>query len=190
LEMIRDAFLRARERLLRKRGLKLVLQLVGVMDEDPSLIRWYERLEVSGRDIPYPRFVRWLRHRVTWDFALAPLVANEFNEAKSAIKFLEYAALGVPGIFSDVGEYGSTIEHGETGLLVASDRLQDWEQAIFELASNPPLRERLATNARRELLNKHLLGDAVPIWLSVIGENRGENYAHLVPRSQRRFVSR
>lgn len=190
LEMIRDSFLRARERLLRKRGLKLVLQLVGVMDEDPSLIRWYERLEVSGRDIPYPRFVRWLRNRITWDFALAPLVENEFNEAKSAIKFLEYAALGVPGIFSDVGEYGSTIEHGETGLLVGSDRVQDWEQAIFELASNAPLRERLATNARRELLSKHLLGDAVPIWLSVIGENRGENDAHSVPRSERGFVSR
>lgn len=190
LEMIREPFLRARERLLRKRGLKLVLQLIGVTEEDPSLIRWYERLEVSGRDIPYPRFVRWLRHRVTWDFALAPLVPNEFNEAKSAIKFLEYAALGVPGIFSDVGEYGSTIEHGETGLLVASDRVQEWGQAIFELASNRPLREKLATNARRELLNRHLLGDAVPTWLSVICENEGDNRADFVPQSQLGLVSR
>jgi hypothetical protein len=176
--------------LLRQHNLQLILQLVGGMNEGMSALRWYERLEVSGQDISHPRFMRWLRQIVTWDFALAPLVANEFNEAKSAIKFLEYAALGVPGIFSDVGEYSSTIEHGETGLLVASDRVQDWEQAIFELASNAPLRERLATNARRELLNKHLLGDAVPIWLSVIGENRGENYADLVPRSQRGFVSR
>jgi glycosyltransferase involved in cell wall biosynthesis len=127
---------------------------------------------------------------VTWDFALAPLVPNEFNQAKSVIKFLEYAALGVPGIFSHVGEYGSTIEHGETGLLVASDRVQQWEQAIFDLASNPPLRERLATNARRELLNRHLLGDTVPIWLSVIAENAGNNCADRVPRSHARFVSR
>jgi glycosyltransferase involved in cell wall biosynthesis len=190
LEMIREPFLRARERLLRERGFKLVLQLVGVIDEDSSSRRWYERLEVPGRDIVYPRFVRWLRQMVTWDFALAPLVPNEFNQAKSVIKFLEYAALGVPGIFSHVGEYGSTIEHGETGLLVASDRVQQWEQAIFDLASNPPLRERLATNARRELLNRHLLGDTVPIWLSVIAENAGNNCADRVPRSHARFVSR
>jgi hypothetical protein len=83
--------------------------------------RRYERLEVSGQDISHPRFMRWLRQIVTWAFALAPLVPNEFNQAKCVVKFL---------------------------------------------------------------------GDAVPTWLSVIGKNRGENYAHLVLRSQRRFVSR
>ena len=42
--MIREPFLRARERLFRERGLKLVLQLVGGMDEDAPSLRWYERL--------------------------------------------------------------------------------------------------------------------------------------------------
>jgi glycosyltransferase involved in cell wall biosynthesis len=170
LEMIREPFLRARERLFRERGLKLVLQLVGGMDEEAPSLRWYERLARPDRDASYPRFVRWLRQTVTWDLAVAPLAPNAFNEAKSALKFLEYAALGVPGIFSNVGEYDTAIENRRTGLLIDSNRADDWEEAIIELASNCSLREKLAANARRRLLENYLLGNTVPIWVSLLAE--------------------
>ncbi len=124
LEMIREPFLRARERLLRDCGIRLILQLIGGIGEDKST-PWYERLEVPKGHAPYPRFVRWLRRTAAWDFGLAPLVAHPFNEAKSALKFLEYAALGVPGIFSRVGEYPQVIEDRRTGLLADSGRLNN-----------------------------------------------------------------
>jgi glycosyltransferase involved in cell wall biosynthesis len=127
LEMIREPFLNARERLLRERGIRLILQLVGGISEDNSA-PWYERLEVPKGHTSYPRFVRWLRRTVAWDFGLAPLVACPFNEAKSALKFLEYAALGVPGIFSHVGEYPEVIEDRRTGLLADSGHPEKWEE--------------------------------------------------------------
>ena len=40
--------------------------------------------------LPDPRFVRWLRQTVTWDFAVAPLAPNALNQAKnSGLKFLD-----------------------------------------------------------------------------------------------------
>jgi hypothetical protein len=88
-----------------------VLQLVGI--EDQASESWWERLEIPEGKSIYPVFVRWLRETITWDFGIAPLVENSFNRGKSALKFLEYAALGIPGIFSNVGEYGDVVEIGK-----------------------------------------------------------------------------
>ena len=167
LEMIREPFLRARERLLRDCGIRLILQLIGGIGEDKSA-PWYERLEVPRGHSSYPRFVRWLRRTAAWDLGLAPLVADPFNEAKSALKFLEYAALGVPGIFSRVGEYSEVIEDRRTGLLADSNRPEEWEELIIELAASPSLRKTLATNALRQTQGHHLLSDKVQAWLSVL----------------------
>lgn len=43
--------------------------------------------------------------RMDLDLALAPLVANPFNEAKSPLKLMEYGILGYPVVCSDVGPY-------------------------------------------------------------------------------------
>ena len=52
-----------------------------------------------------------------WDVAVAPLHDTAFNRCKSDLKFLEYAALGLPGIYSDVVPYKHAVRHEETGLL-------------------------------------------------------------------------
>jgi GT2 family glycosyltransferase len=172
LEMVREPFLRARDRLLRDRGIQLLLQLVGGIDEKEfSPQHWYERLAVPSGHASYPRFVRWLRGTVSWDFALAPLVLSSLNQSKSALKFLEYTGLGVPGIFSNLGEYGDVIQDQETGLLIDSNCPGDWEEAIVKLASSPPLRERLSLNARKRVLERYILGKAVPRWVSLVAES-------------------
>ncbi|HZX30417.1 MAG TPA: glycosyltransferase [Rhodocyclaceae bacterium] len=43
--------------------------------------------------------------RMDLDLALAPLVANAFNEAKTPLKLMEYGILGYPVVCSDVGPY-------------------------------------------------------------------------------------
>jgi len=172
LEMVREPFLRARERLLRDYGIRLILQLIGGMAEAKPK-PWYERLEVPRGHSSYPRFVRWLRRTAAWDFGLAPLVAHPFNESKSALKFLEYAALGIPGIFSRVGEYSEVIEDRRTGLLTDSNGPEEWEELIIELASSPSLRKTLATNALRQTLGHHLLSYKVQAWLSALIPKQG-----------------
>jgi hypothetical protein len=70
---------------------------------------------------------------------LAPLAAETFNEAKSDLKLLEYAALGLPAVASPVGPYrGAT-----TSLTVRAERVTDWvEQTAVCLTGSLSPRER------------------------------------------------
>ena len=169
LDLIREPLLRARERLLRDHGVELIFQIIGGMSDEGSQSQsWYERMEIPDDCTRYPEFVQWLRETVDWDFALAPLLDSPFNQSKSALKFLEYAALGVPAIFSSVGEYPAVVKHRENGLLIASDRAEEWEEAIVELAVSPALRTTLAANAKSETQRNHLLCHVVPIWKNLL----------------------
>ncbi len=66
------------------------------------------------------------------DLALVPLLDTEFNRAKSNIKWLEYSAIGMPAIFSDLALYRDHVEHGRTGWL-AQNSLASW-YAMINLA--------------------------------------------------------
>jgi GT2 family glycosyltransferase/glycosyltransferase involved in cell wall biosynthesis len=84
------------------------------------------------------------------DVGLAPLADHPFNRCKSAIKWLEYAACGVPGVFAALAPYQSVVRDGETGLL-AGDDPDAWYEAICALALDAGLRRRIAAAARREV---------------------------------------
>ena len=100
----------------------------------PSDDEWFERIPVPNDAKEYPAFVAWLRSiGGDHDFAVAPLCDTRFSRSKSDLKFLEYAALGLPCAASDVAPYRSTIEHGTDGLLVANDD-DAWLAALTELA--------------------------------------------------------
>jgi O-antigen biosynthesis protein len=51
--------------------------------------------------LSYPRIIKGLKA----DIGFAPLVDNTFNRCKSNIKALEYTALGIPGVYSNVEPY-------------------------------------------------------------------------------------
>ena len=168
LEMIREPFLRARQRLQSDRNIRLDLEIIGAFHDDPMASRWCRRLEIPKGCAAYPRFVRWLRETVVWDFALAPLCNEPLNHSKSALKFFEYAGLGLPGIFSRVGEYAHVIQDYETGLLIDPGASEAWEDAIVEMASSTALRKKLTLGAREQTRQRHLLGDKVSSWFSAL----------------------
>jgi hypothetical protein len=61
-------------------------------------------------------YYRYLR-TAGWTIGLAPLRDSDGNRAKTGNKYREYAALGIPGIYSDMPVYSSSVRHGETGYL-------------------------------------------------------------------------
>ena len=83
---------------------------------------------------------------IDFDIGIAPLRPHVFNRSKSAIKFLEYAALGIPTIASDVGPYADNIEHGVTGLLVKRDH--EWQKYLRDLSNDEAMRTEIGSNAR------------------------------------------
>lgn len=83
---------------------------------------------------------------IDFDIGLAPLTPGVFNRSKSAIKALEYAALGIPVIASDIEPYRDFVVHGVTGFLVRYDH--EWLKYLGELAADDDLRESMGAKAR------------------------------------------
>lgn len=76
------------------------------------------------------------------DIAIAPLEFNHFNECKSNVKFLEYSALSIPSVLTDIEPYSKT-----TGIKIRDNNLNDWENALQELINDESLRETIGKNS-------------------------------------------
>ena len=62
------------------------------------------------------------------DIGLVPLEPGVFNECKSHLKGMEYAACGIPCIATPTGPYREWVEEGVNGFLAAKPR--DWFEAL------------------------------------------------------------
>ena len=83
------------------------------------------------------------------DINLAPLEPGKtFNEAKSAIKWLEAALTRTPTVASPSLPFRESIQHGRTGMLAAS--VDEWVQVLLELIDDAPLRHRIGHAAREQ----------------------------------------
>lgn len=100
-----------------------------------------------------------------FDIGIVPLCDTPFNEAKSYIKGLEYAASGIPFVASDVGEYRRL--HDEFGLGRIAKNGKDWRRHIKQL-SDPAIRaEEAARNL--ELVRQFDISHGVKSFQEVIG---------------------
>lgn len=85
------------------------------------------------------------------DVNLAPLVPDSpFNEAKSAIKWLEAALVETPTVAFPTQAFVEAIESGRTGVLAHTHG--EWVSALEALLDDALLRRRIGTQARREAL--------------------------------------
>jgi glycosyltransferase involved in cell wall biosynthesis len=85
------------------------------------------------------------------DVNLAPLVPDSvFNEAKSAIKWLEAALVATPTIATPTATFREVIETNRTGMLATS--VDEWKAALTLLLDDEASRVRIGTQARREAL--------------------------------------
>ncbi|MEO7571639.1 MAG: glycosyltransferase, partial [Acidimicrobiales bacterium] len=85
------------------------------------------------------------------DVNLAPLtLGGRFNEAKSAIKWLEAALVGTPTIATPTAPFQEAIEDRVTGVLATTQR--EWIDQLTWLLDDDAARLRLGQNARRAAL--------------------------------------
>lgn len=80
------------------------------------------------------------------DIGLVPLASNTFNEGKSYLKGLEYAACGIPCVATPTAEYRGFVRPGVDGFLAAKP--QDWFRCLDELVADDDLRRRMGAEAR------------------------------------------
>lgn len=158
-----------REALREYRG-KLELQVVGGLG-DPATMRAFEGLPFKildvGAHVQYPLFVRWMIENLRWDLAVAPLEDNPFTRCKSDLKFLDYSALGIPGIYSRLPPYEGTVRHLDTGYLT-DNTPEAWAEGLVRLLTDDDLRLRLAANARRYVMASRTLQQRAGDWLGAL----------------------
>jgi glycosyltransferase involved in cell wall biosynthesis len=142
--------------------------VVGPVTPGPALAEFGDRVTLRS-------FQRWndlYDQLAAVDVSLAPLVLpSEFNEAKSAIKWLEAAAVGVPTVASASGPFGRAIDDGRTGVLCAST--EDWTRALFALVDDPARRRRIGAAAQREVELHHGPHVTAASWTNALGDLAG-----------------
>ncbi|HTL19059.1 MAG TPA: glycosyltransferase, partial [Patescibacteria group bacterium] len=110
----------------------------------------------------YPQYSALLQ-KLSVSFAIVPLEDTPFNRAKSPIKWLEYSACGIPGIYSDLSPYNQTVEKG-MGLVVRNTR-EAWVAAMKSLVQNQALRQELAGQAQQMVMSRHTIAHNAQRWL-------------------------
>jgi glycosyltransferase involved in cell wall biosynthesis len=166
--------------------LELVLPaLVALIEKYPNRIRLqFWGIQPPKKLIPFSR-VGWLPapsrrysdfvayfEQQKLDIAIAPLCDNRFNACKSAIKFLDYSAIGAAGVYSRVTPYAEIIEDGAEGLLASTT--EEWLGALSRLIESPELRSSLVERAQSKIRKSWLLSDHV--------EGRREIYRRLAAK--------
>ncbi|MBR2513260.1 MAG: glycosyltransferase [Halomonas sp.] len=118
------------EIMLGKHTPKALLGLPNLMAPDPLPWHAFRNYQAS--------------HRI--HIGLAPLLSSPFNQGKSFIKFLDIAAMGGVGIYSNRYPYTEIVRHGENGLLIG-DSPNEWRVALHHLLNNPESAAQMAQQA-------------------------------------------
>jgi glycosyltransferase involved in cell wall biosynthesis len=158
-----------REVLARRKG-KVRLEILGAAPAErlhPLLEGVDLGLLDAGVEDAYPRFVPWMKRNCRWDVAIAPLLDTPLNRAKSDIKFLDYALLGVPGVYSEESVYSSAVISGETGLL-APTTPDGFRDALERLLDDPALRDRISRAAHQRVASSRTLAIGAHLWIEAI----------------------
>ena len=145
-------------------GRKVDFDIVGVTSGN-EFSDWANRIVPDPHAmLSYPAFVRWLRKQRRWHIGLAPLVNSPFARCKSGIKVLDYTALGLAVVASDVSAYQSVIVHGLTGMLVSSCP-QGWRDSLRLLLTDSRIRQRFAREAQKQLFQPLAVQAVRKAWL-------------------------
>lgn len=146
-----------------------VFEFCGAMPRD---VQQGQRIRFFGHTSSYADFVRFQAER-NWSIGMAPLCDHPANRAKTNNKYREYAACGIPGVYSDMPPYQGSVEPGITGLL-ADPSSEAWLSAIMMLAHRPDERKRIALQAERDARSRYSVVSVARTWNECIRETHDE----------------
>jgi glycosyltransferase involved in cell wall biosynthesis len=121
-------------------------------------------------DIPWTALEVYPAAMTHFDVALAPAADNDFFRAKSDLRWLEAAALGLPCIADPV--VYPEIEHGVTGFHAATPA--EMTEVLGTLVADAGLRERVGAAARAHVREHRSAQVAAEAWAAVLREVAGE----------------
>lgn len=128
-------------------------------------------LFAEGADVPVERVltspmksIAEYHTMLDFDIGVVPLTSIPFNEAKSFLKGIEYAASNIPFVASDLPEYRYLSE--ESGVGRVANTAEEWVKHLTELLDYDT-RKKEAGTQRSRVLKEHSIVARAPQWVKV-----------------------
>ena len=110
----------------------------------------FKLMVVSNFEMSHPfldlEVVKWssekeIKQLHNFDIGIYPLTLSDWVGGKSGLKALQYMALGIPTIASNIGNSQEVIKHMKDGILVNNQ--DEWLSAFLLLIDNIDLRKKI-----------------------------------------------
>jgi glycosyltransferase involved in cell wall biosynthesis len=134
-----------------------VIQAVANEPHWKGRIEYLEPMEPES----YFQIIKHVRAEV----GLAPLQSNWFNLAKSPIKWLENALIGMPTVASLVGSY--TEMEGDREIVLCSTTVE-WIEAIERCLNDGAWRKKIVETARRKARREYDIHNTARTWKQLL----------------------
>ena len=99
-----------------------------------------------------------------FDIGLAPLRDNHFNRAKSNLRYLEYGALRIPTVASDVEPFKKTDSSG----IIKVTEPEDWFTALSFLIEDEHARKKAGEAAYKDVKTNYNIKDIAAHYVDVL----------------------
>lgn len=115
-------------------------------------------------------YVQWNKETEIEDLAaihigVMPLENSVWAQGKCGFKGLQYMALHIPSVLSNVGVNATIIEHGKNGFLCETP--EDWKRVLEELVENVSLRESIGKAGYATVKTRYSVAAMTPHYLSL-----------------------
>lgn len=105
-----------------------------------------------------------------FDIGIAPLVDCNFNRSKSNLRWLEYSALKLPTVATDIGHYSATVRNADEAFLVRDNDPDLWMKHLEMLINTPSLREEMGRRSYRRVKKDFNVQRNSPKYLRLLKE--------------------
>ena len=127
------------------------IKIVGFMELNDTLKKYLESGRITFQPlVPYQA----LQYEIgSVDVNVIPLVPNDFNEAKSELKYFEAGILKIPSCLTKTKVYESFLEDGKNGFYCQTG---EWFLKIEQLYLDEELRENMGNEAFKTTISYYL----------------------------------
>lgn len=97
---------------------------------------------------------------------IIPLVPDDFNDCKSAIRYMEAAQVETPSIITTIGDFTNLVTDGEQAMIAGNSA--QWREKLEALIASPELRAKIgkaARSATSNALKVSAIADGLPVEL-------------------------
>lgn len=157
----------------------LVLINSAIKDSCKALGKEYpfeglSNVHYADRSVPINRYAAFMAS-FGFDIGIAPLVDCNFNRSKSNLRWLEYSALGIPTIATDISHFSQSITPFHDGILIKDNDLTKWQEAIELLIVDKNLREAIGHRANKRVKKDFNVARNAPKYLRLLKELSGKS---------------